>query len=214
MLEKGKPSFAWCMFSIVISMVAMGCGGQTVEPLDPRDVSLPIETRRWIAANEDGVIVARARLDAERVKLRKEEQRQEHFEDELSWGTGADVLSGATLALAQARVRLAELRVAHAEAELQLAEAKYRLATAERAISHDLARYDLAPLRAELASVRAPVRQSSAAVADQRRQLEKATSAFWKAYAAHVAAGGDSRAFWIGTTSQLQLESKTGGDAN
>lgn len=195
------------VFGSVVGLfgVLASCGGQTIEPLDARDATLPEETRRWIAAVEDGVVVARARLEAAKDRLARVEQRRDQREEQMRFGGRGEALERALDRLSEAQVELASLRVDHAAAVLDLARAKYRLANAERAILHDLARYDLEPLREELEEVRRRLREARQAVRIQSEAAEKATTEWWKAYAGFVAKKGDTRPFWTGIASPLRV---------
>ena len=71
--QRNRPALSLLMFLVT------ACGGQTVEPLSPRDLTLSHETRRWIADAEDGVIVARARRDASRAGLAMADRRRDEM---------------------------------------------------------------------------------------------------------------------------------------
>ena len=94
---------------------------------------------------------------------------------------------------------MAEDELEESEAFLHLAEARYELANAERAILHDLAQYDLAPLRGRVDEARERVRAAREAVRTRRQALEETTDRWWSAYAQHVSSGGNTRTFWIGS---------------
>ncbi|MDD9939650.1 MAG: hypothetical protein OXU20_01180 [Myxococcales bacterium] len=185
------------MLSIVgVCLALMACGGQTVEPLDPRDATLPSETRQWIADAEDGVIVARARLQLMRERLTSERTTEERLADVRWAGGGAGPMSSASEQLSEARVALAEAGVAQAELSVELAKAKYKLANAERAMLHDLERYELQPLRAEAEAVRVKLRATGDLVAKQQRAVDDAERRFWQAYAGYVRGGGKTSPYW------------------
>ena len=200
---------------VAVVQLLSACGGQNVEPLDARDATLPDDTRRWIAAVEDAVVVARARLGAAEDQLEQIERRREQRQEQMRFGGKGGALERALHRLGKARVALASLRVEHAAVVLDLARAKYRLANAERAILHDLARYNLEPLRQQLQRVRRELRNAREAVRVGSEAVEKATTEWWKAYAAYIAGKGDTRAFWIGTASPIRVADrteKTGGE--
>jgi hypothetical protein len=191
---------------VLVSLSALyACGGQSVEPLDPRDHSLPRETRRWVADAEDGVIVARARRDAAAEDLEEVIAWEERVLDRADLGSAGGANMGDRLeGLMEARVELARLELEEREAAVDLAEAKYRLANAERAMLHDLAQYDLDPLRQATEDTRGVVREAREASRAQRQRVEAVTTEFWTSYSAYVAAGGDTRSFWIGEASRLE----------
>jgi hypothetical protein len=182
----------------------VGCGGQTVEPLDVQDVSLPIESRRYLADAEDGVIVARARLASVTRKLEDLSTWQDRIDDEVEFSAGGptDALS----ALAAARVRLGELDVAWADASLDLAEAKLTLATAEQAVLHDLAIYELDPLRIASQEARDRAQRAGGAVQEQQRTVDDLTNRFWAAYAEYAQRGGETRSMWIGSLEPIAVQ--------
>ncbi len=209
-------SVFYIIFVAAAIQAPVACGGQSVEPLDARDATLPDDTRRWIAAVEDGVVVARARLEAAEDQLERIEQKREQREEQMRFGGKGGALERALDRLGEARVELASLRVEHAAAVLELARAKHRLANAERAILHDLARYDLEPLRQQLEQVRRELREAREAVRVGSEAVEKATTEWWKAYASFVAGKGDTRVFWIGTAKPIRVadakKEKKGGE--
>lgn len=194
------------LITILVSLNA--CGGQVIEPLNPQDTTLPIETRRWIAAAEDGIIVARARRDAMREKLERIQIKQEYLEDEVDWGSNNSRLNQIMEELMDNQVGLAQSRLAYAEVELRLAESKYLLANAERAILHDLARYELEPLKRQLEDIRKELNRSRSEMRQQRNILEKKTTQFWQEYSRNVNNGHDTRPFWIGKASQINISTK------
>jgi hypothetical protein len=183
----------------------MACGGQQIEPLDPRDQSLPQETRRWIAAAEDGVVVARARRDAVQTQRNRSLRQQKKTLDQVDFGSrGTRVID----ALEERYERLdayMAVQLERAEGELALAQAKYELATAEQAILHDLARYDLEELKQKVEAARRRVGSSQDLLRKTRDALDRATSAFWQAYSQYLKEGGETLPFWIGKGSQVTL---------
>ena len=187
--------FALCCASLLALCLA-ACGGQTVEPLDPRDATLPPETRHWIADAQDGVIVARAQRDTMTAQLREVEQwRDRMLEVKWSGGRSAEVSKGIA-GLAAARIAVAEAELSYTAQFVRFAEAKHRLANAERAMLHDLAVYDLKPLRDAAADAKQAMGKASDETDRQKTEVDKATEAFWVAYAAHASAGGQTLSFW------------------
>ena len=194
--------------SALTLIVTGGCFGQSVDPLSPSDTTLPMETRRWIAAAQDGVVVARARRDAALEKLRQMVLRQEYIDDEIDFGERGEDLNKTIRELAEARVVLAELGRKLAEAVLILAEAKYQLANAERAVLHDLAIYELEPIRNEVQKARDQLGKARKEQQDQREVVENLVTRWWQVYSAYVASNGDTRPFWIGSSTLLNVSKK------
>ncbi|MEM1413598.1 MAG: hypothetical protein AAGH15_01795 [Myxococcota bacterium] len=190
-----------------VTLVA--CGGQSVELLDPRDASLPIETRQWLAATEDGVVAARARRDGAAAELAQLKVWGERTEDEVS----EPGLEDAVEVLVEARLELAEAELELAERDVAFAEAKMRLAHAERAVHHDLAVYDLEPLRARVEGLREDVSEARGEVVGLRSGLRDATSDFWATYRNHAEDGGDTRQFWIGDVEPIAIDPNAGQEA-
>lgn len=180
--------------------LALGCGGG-IRPLDPKDTALPEETRQWIADAEDGVIAARARVEAARAGL----DEMEDWADVM-----AEVrLDGETEAaldeLSEARVELARRDVEYAERVLALAERKYDLANAERAVLHDLATYELEPIRDAADDAREEAGAARARYNEQRDLLQEVTSAWWQAYDAYLRGGGDTTAYWVAGAESFEV---------
>jgi hypothetical protein len=201
---------------ISFAVTLLACGGQQIEPLDPRDLSLPQETRRWIAAAEDGVVVARARLENMRsLRSRQQKQREDALE-EIDFGAAGANLRKAMIARFDYLEATTDVQLARAEVELELAEAKYDLATAEQAMLHDLARYDLERHKRRVEAARRKLNESRDQLRATREKLDRATSAFWQEYAKFLKQGGETLPFWIGKKPQLpkvengpQSETKT-----
>lgn len=172
---------------VAVAMLA-GCAG-TIEALDPRDPTLPLETRAWIASAEDGVIVARAQLDVMRARV----ERAEHWASVVSEALG-DL--EAFEAMAEARVEHARAALREAEIATELSEAKRTLVYAESAVRHDRGDHDLEPLRQRVESLRERKHAAARETSNLRTATEDATQSFWVAYAQHAAGGGDTTAFW------------------
>jgi hypothetical protein len=167
---------------------SLGCAAN-IEALDPRDPTLPLETRAWIASAEDGVIVARAQHDVMRTRLAQAERWAERIDETL-----ADV--SAFEAMARARVDHARAGLREAEIAAELSEAKRTLVYAESAVRHDRGDHDLEPLRARVESLRERKHEAARETSRLRTEAEDATQAFWVAYAEHAASGADTTAFW------------------
>jgi hypothetical protein len=196
---------------LMASLFSCACAGQTVRQLDPRDTSLPLETRQWIADAEDGVIAARAERAAEQAKLAELRRWRQQVLSNAGWGPAvASALEG----LAQARVALAELHVEWAESRVAFAVAKYRAANAERAVLHDLAQYELEPLRRAVDQAKQAMSEQRAKATKQQAQLETVTQKFWDAYAQHVKSGGSTDAFWTGGAAPIQITDDANADAS
>ena len=192
MRKPGRPSSARrAAMAWVIGALAMGCGA-SVEALDARDPTLPVETRSWIAGAEDGVIVARAELDMAKGERRRVARWAARVEESLE---GA--LDGALEALVEARTREAELAVEEAEVGLELALAKQELVYAESAVRHDRASYDLGPLREGVDALRERAREAGRATSRAEMESQTAANAFWEAYGRYAAGGGDTTEFWV-----------------
>jgi hypothetical protein len=193
---------------LLIGVGSAACGGQQVEPLNPRDLTLPVETRRWIAAAEDGVIVARARRDAAQAELDRTRAQQERRLDETVLGANGVKL----LDKMEARLKLlnafAGAKLDRAEAVLALADAKYRLVTAEQAILRDLASYDLEELKLQVDKARQRLYAARKELRERRDALDRSTTAFWQAYADYLKGGGETISFWIGRESPLRIGKK------
>lgn len=194
------------MLAVILAFASPACGGGKFKRLDPKDMSLPAETRQWVADAEDGVIAARARRDWARVNLQSMMEWRDRFQHQARWGKrgGAGLRKAAAEFMAE-RVELAERQLAHAEAALAFAGAKYRLINAERAVLHDLARYDLKPLQRRAEKEGEKVRKTRDAVWEQRQAVSAATSKWWKSYGAYVASGGNTISFWIGKAKPIDI---------
>ncbi|MEO0323163.1 MAG: hypothetical protein AAF447_09415 [Myxococcota bacterium] len=189
-----------------LAVLLSACGGSQVELLDPRDASLPVETRQWLAATEDGVVAARARRDGAEAELGRLDTWAERMEDEVSLGAPDDALE----VLVETRLDLADAELELAELDVEYAEAKRDLAHAERAVHHDLASYELEPLRQRVEDRREAVSEARGEVVGLRSALRDATTEFWSAYASHAGGGGDTRAFWIGDAEPIAIDPNAG----
>ncbi len=194
------------MLAALLAFAAPACGGGSFKPLNPKDMSLPAETRQWVADAEDGVIAARARRDWAQVNLRSMLEWRDRFQHQTRWGKkgGARLRKAASEFMAE-RVELAERQLAHAEAALAFAKSKYRMINAERAVLHDLARYDLKPMQRRAQKDGEKVRKTRDAVWEQRQAVQRATSNWWKSYGAYVASGGNTISFWIGKARPIDM---------
>jgi DNA repair exonuclease SbcCD ATPase subunit len=197
------------LLSAIAIALIIGCGAQQIEPLDPKDTTLSQDTRRWIAAAEDGVVVARARRDAAKEQLERAQARQERVLDEIDFGSkGAKVVDTLTLRFERLNAYL-EARLDRAEAVLALTEAKYDLATAEQAILHDLARYDVEEIKQKVEQARQQLLDARKRLRQTREALDRTTTTFWQVYSQYVKQGGETLRFWIGKGSAISI-AKTG----
>jgi hypothetical protein len=202
----GRDGARWLL---LVALAAAGCGGKGVKPLDPKDMTLSPETRGWVADAEDGVIAARARRDWNRLNLKQMEAWRDRMDEQVRWKkVGGVDLSAAGRAFMAARIELARRQLDHAEAALRFAKAKYKLINAERAVLHDLARYNLDPLQRRAQAEADAVKKTREAEWGQREAVQAATSNFWKSYGAYVAAGGNTISFWIGQARPIDVQAE------
>ena len=196
------------LLALICSLLALGCGAQNVGLLDPRDESLPAETRQWIADVEDGVIAARTRRDAAARHLAEALGRQERLTEEVRFAavSGADP-SGPLRIMLASRVSYAELGLEYAEARVELALQKQRLANAEQSLIHGIARYDLTLIEATQNTARDRVQELRTALRGQERETDERNREFWRAYEEYVRAGGETVPFWNGLGDSALVES-------
>lgn len=188
----------WCRRCTLLLVFVVACGGQVVKPLDPRDTTLPMESRRLLSDVEDGILVARAQLDGARRRLEQTRQTRDELLASERWGRDVGLRKGLDQ-LFDARLSMGESHVDVAKWGLRYAEVKYQLVTAERAMLHDLGRYDLQPLRAEVDGVRDRLDEAQGELQRMQDRLAATTRSFWQQYATLA---GRSRAgtqpFWVG----------------
>ncbi len=182
---------------LAFGLVASACGGG-VKMLDTRDERLPLAARRWVADAEDGVLVARAFRD--RAQLRKDEvvarSRSLGEEADALAASGGGDAAERLRQVADARATLARDELKLAEAELAMAEARRAQINAEAAVQHDLAVYDLAPLKRATDEALSDIRRQRSALDRERAELEQQTNAFWEAYARFTAQSGHRDLLW------------------
>lgn len=190
----------------------VACGGSGVEPLDPKDLTLPPDTRQWIADAQDGVIAARATRDNTQARL-AELQKWAASVDAVEFsGSGGGALEDRMDALAQTRVAAAEADVSVAESNVTLAERKLDLAYAERSMLHDIASYDLGELRDAVAEAKREARARTEARREREKREREAEDAWWKAYA-KFASGGKTASYWTAGIEPLaRSEAKSAGN--
>ena len=195
-------------FITLTLLLGLGCGAQNVRPLDPRDESLPQETRQWVADAADGVIAARTRRDAAQRQLNEAQSDRARLTNQVRFeATGGNDPSGTLRLMLEARVALATLALAHAETRVEFAVQSERLANAEQALTHGRARYDLEPIeqaheRAQ-EQVQAAREELRTAEADAHRRIQE----WWTAYDLYVRAGGRTLPFWTSLSDSAPVES-------
>jgi len=185
---------------------AAGCGGNGVKPLNPKDPTLPLQARQWVADAEDGVIAARVRLRRARAEQSAVAEWASDLKKRLEHTPAS--LRKALAKMLDAHTKLRELSVRYAQAGESFAEAKYRAINAEQAVKLNTARADLAALRGRAAKAQDGLRDARKKLWKQRERVEVETDAWWRAYAEYVAGGGDTRALWIGDAKPISLPTK------
>lgn len=182
--------------AFLLALLLAGCGGRAPE-VNIHDPRLPVEARQWLADAQDAVVITRAGRDEARTELDAVRRWGAEVAG-VQWPAGgAGVTAQAQLAaLGEARLTLARLRLAAADRAIGLAEARLDLIAAETAMRHDLAVYDLAPLRQRTESAATAARAASADAERQREVALQAATAWWTTYGQYVASGGDPGALW------------------
>ena len=175
-------------------VLATGCA-TTITPIDLHDPVVPVASRRLIADGQDAVSIARARRDDARRRLDQVDAWQWDIANTDTWPADANA-KAALRKFASARLALARLEFDYATANLDLPEAKYTLATAQTAIRHDLATYELDPLRDAAEAARTRVGTLKGELQAKLRELDTVTAAWWQAYGAFAKAGGETREFY------------------
>lgn len=180
-----------------LTFAAAGCATH-VAAIDLRDPRLPPAARSWLADADDTVTVARIGVDEALAARAHTVRWRSRMEGKLEWPAGdkASQAKSTLAAFANARQALSDAHVASARAALDLAMAKRDKMRAETALRHDLAVYDLVPLRKAVADKRAALADTETRVADARQALDETQAAFWNAYGAYVKDGGDRRVLW------------------
>ena len=179
--------------ALLLVLLLSACG-QHVKPISIKNPVLSEDSRRLLADNEDAVSIRRAARDDARRALATRRGQSENLL-ERDWPSGAPIAK--LEALEAAREQMAELRLEHAQAELDLAIAKYEFTTAQTAMRHDIAVYDLEPLRLAQEEARKRTDELFRKVDNQRREIDKLESTWWQAYAEFVKGGGSSQTFFL-----------------
>ncbi len=192
----------------LIFLWGVGCGPQTVRPLDPRDESLPQETRQWVADAADGVIAARTRRDAAQRFLADTQSDRNRLTNEVRFeaSSGNDP-SGALRLMIEARVELATRALAHAEARVEFAVQSERLANAEQALAHGRARYELEPIERAQEGAQSRVQETRAELRAAELQTHERIQSWWSVYQEYVRAGGQTLPFWTSFSDSAPVES-------
>ena len=196
-------------------VLSLGCGPQNVTPLDPRDPSLPDQTRQWVADVADGVIAARTRRDAaERALTDAVADRARLTEGMRFTASGGNDPTGALRLMMEARVTLAELRLEHANARVALARQSERLTNAEQSIRHGRGRYDLTPIERAHEAELQRVQSLAAELRDVQSRAHERTQEWWSAYHAYVQAGGETLPYWTSLSDSAAIGSTTVDDVD
>ncbi len=181
---------------IMLCLASPGCARKSVKPISIKNPVLSEDSRRLLADNEDAVSIRRAARDDARRALKKSKARSENLL-ERSWPANASAPLAKLKALEAARLELAELQLDHAQAQLDLAFAKYDHTTAQTAMRHDLAVYELEPLKKAQEKAKEDSDELFRKVDAKRREIDKLEAAWWSAYASFVKGGGESTVFFL-----------------
>jgi len=166
----------------ILLLGASACAGQSVKPIDIHDPVISVESRRFVADAQDAVSIARSGLDyAEQEFAAAREQRSRLLAGDAWEGVSQDVIDSFDTLL-KARIRLAELRRDVAETRVDLARQKLREVYAETALRHDLAAYEMAPIRQQVDAQLEALREVNAQVAQQLLVVDQSSRAWWKSY--------------------------------
>jgi hypothetical protein len=178
---------------IIAALVAgtlLGACGGGVTPIRLNDPAVPLESRKLIADTQDTVSIARLARDAAARDLARAKATRKDLVEERLWPTAMRGAVDKLTALEDRRVELARGELELAESKLALANAKYTLLTAQTAMRHDLAVYDLEPLRDEVEAARARVEGNTSKVVRMRGEVDGLTSEWWAAYGSYAKDGG------------------------
>ena len=180
---------------LLIAALLIGCGPR-VKPISLHDSSIPADSRRFVADTEDAVSIARVARDEAARELREVRDWRRDVVRGVEWPAPAASAIERLEMVADQRVVLAEMELEQANAALELAQAKYDLVTAETAIRHDIARYDLEPLRARTDTARDKMRSLTESILLKRDEIDELTTRWWAAYASW-ADKGDTRLYYV-----------------
>lgn len=185
-----KPVLAMLLLCLVAA-----CGPR-VKPISLHDQSIPVDSRRFVADTQDAVSIARAARDEASMDLAEVRKWRKEVVRGVAWPDSAASAIEKLEILADNRVALAEMELDKADAALELAEAKYDLVTAETAIRHDIAAYDLEPLRARTDEAREKMKSLTEGIILKRDEIDEMTTNWWTAYASW-ARKGDTRLYYV-----------------
>ena len=183
------------LIPVVVAVAAVACGPR-VQPIDLHDETIPIDARRLVADAEDSIEIAHAQLD----EARRELQRTIEWKEDLlerDWPSKASSAISELETMASARVELEELEVERAEEHIDVAEAKFDLITAKTAIRHDLAIYELAPLRKILRREEKDVEELEGKITAMREKLAQKVDKWWASYKSYAGQGGNTRLLYV-----------------
>ncbi len=178
---------------IIAALVAgtlLGACGGSVAPIRLDDQSVPLASRKLIADTQDTVSIARLARDAAARDLARAKATRKDMIEQRLWPSAMRGAIDKLTALEDRRVELARAELELAESKLALANAKYTLLTAQTAMRHDLAVYELEPLREEVDSSRANVEKNTSTVVAMRGEVDGLTTEWWAAYGAYAKDGG------------------------
>ncbi len=179
----------------LFAVLVWSCGAR-VKPISLHDQSIPVDSRRFVADTQDAVSIARVSRDEASRELASVRQWRREVVRGVAWPDKASSAIDQLEILADNRVELAEMELDKADAALELALAKYDLVTAETAIRHDIAAYNLEPLRARTDEARLRMTSLTETIILKRDEIDALTTKWWTAYAGW-AKGGDTRLYYV-----------------
>ncbi len=169
---------------LAAALLAAGCAGQSVAPIDIHNPIISAQSRRFVADAQDAVSIAKNGVNEADHALAEVKARRRRILSAKDWKKLPQSSVDAYKGLLDARVHLAELRVTRAKAELSLAHAKLTQVYAETAVRHDLETYDMKPIRKRVDRRLAKVRAAKQAINAYLPTIDKASRAWWKSYQA------------------------------
>ena len=182
---------------LALLMVGSTACATEVEPINLRDPAVSLESRKLLADLQDAISIARLKRDDARRALARTKRWRADLVEQRAWPAQANAALAKLRAMADGRDVLATVELELRQAELELAQAKYVLATAQTAMRHDLAVYELEPIRQRAESARAQVAKLQGQHERQIQDLDKLTQSWWGAYGDFVNGGGNSRVFYL-----------------
>ena len=180
---------------LALAFSASACGPR-VKRISLHDNSIPVDSRRFVADTEDAVAIARVKRDEAQRELSKVRDWRREVVRGTNWPSAANAAIDQLEVLADNRVELAQMELERADAALELAKAKYDLVTAETAIRHDVAAYDLGPLRQRTDEAREALHSLSEGIINKRDEIDDLTTKWWSAYS-KWARKGDTRLYYV-----------------